>query len=512
MAYVAAGGDTLDYVADPANGLRLSGVEITVLNGDTDEVVTDLLDASGDPCTVWTSDSNGQFAGSVPDTLNSYKVQVTDSLGTSTYGPRVPSGLATSMVTRIGALESSMDALVPIGPTGAVPRRGQTTPVTTFQAGHGWSVTGTGATSNLNDSSDFALGTQSLSATSSGAGDNTNITIAGAASVDLTGQQIRLLLKVDNLDALDEMYLWAGDTGYTNYYVIPIYSSGVSKTLLEGEWQWLEMNMTAAVVGAGSPDWSAVTTWLLRFADDTTSTVTVHINAIGHAPDQTTYPNGVLSIAFDDSYASQYSIAAPIMDAHGFPGCAFTLVDALSSSASYMTLAQLRELREWHGWEIAGHSYASASHNTRWTNLDPSDLADELRSLKMWLVSNGFGGDADYVAYPGGEFDLDTERAVARYFSAARTIAASPYQPLPAVNPHRLRAKTVANTTATALLTGMIDTAYAGGSWLILVFHNIAAVASEATDYATADFTTVVDYAATVGIPVRTIGEVLQSI
>ncbi len=512
MGYLQAGGDTLDYVADRANGVRLAGVEITVLNGDTDEVVTDLLDASGDPCTVWTSDSNGQFAGSVPDTLTSYKVRVTDAVGTSTYGPRVPSGLATSMVTRIGSLESAMDALVPIGPTGAVPRRGQTTPVTTFQAGHGWSVTGTGATSNLNDTSDYSLGTQSLSATSNGAGAATNIRKTGVTNVDLTGRQIRILVKVDGLADLDSMSMYAGDTAFANFYIIPIYTPGVSKTLIEGEWTWLEFNATDAEVGDGTPNWATITAWQLRFTDDTTGPVTVHINAIGHAPDQTTYPNGVLSIAFDDSYASQYSIAAPIMDAHGFPGCAFTLVDALSSSASYMTLAQLRELREWHGWEIAGHSYSSTAHNTRWTNLDPSDLADELRSLKMWLVSNGFGGDADYVAYPGGEFDLDTERAVARYFSAARTIAASPYQPLPAVNPHRLRAKTVANTTATALLTGMIDSAVAGGSWLILVFHNIAAVASEATDYATADFTTVVDYAATVGIPVRTIGEVLQSI
>lgn len=509
MGYVEAGGDTLDFVADRANGLRLAGVELTVLNGDTDEVVTDLLDAAGNPCTTWTSDADGQFAGSVPDTLACYKVQVTDAVGTVAYGPRVPAGLATSMVTRIGSLESAMDALVPIGPTGAVPRQGQTIPVTTFQPSHGWSVTGTGATSNLNDTEDFALGTQSLSATSNGAGAATNIRKTGCPNVDMTGRQIRILVKVDGLADLDSMSMYVGDSSFANFFVIPVYTSGVSKTLIEGEWAWLEFNATAAEVGGGEPDLATVTDWQLRFADDTTGAVTVHINEVGHAADQTTYPNGVLSIAFDDSYSSQYSAAAPIMDGYGFPGCAFTLVEAVGDGG-YMTLAQLRELREWHGWEIAGHAYGSAAHNTRWTNLSETDRYTELRLLKQWLVSNGFG-DADYVAYPGGAFDTATERAVARYFSAARTIAPQPYQPCPPVNPQRLRAKTVANNTATALLTGMIDEAYAGGAWLILIFHKIVTPATKAIDYAVADFATVVAYAASKGIPVRTIGEVLQN-
>jgi hypothetical protein len=63
-------------------------------------------------------------------------------------------------------VDNSIDTAVPhvdgiSSPLFLSPPRETGTMITSWQSGHGWTVTGTGATSNLNDTSDFVLGSQS---------------------------------------------------------------------------------------------------------------------------------------------------------------------------------------------------------------------------------------------------------------------------------------------------------------------------------------------------------------
>lgn len=398
-----------------------------------------------------------------------------------------------------------------LGPVSRTPPRTPPTMVTSFQSGHGWSTLGTGVTSNLNDTTDYILGSQSASVTSNGAGAAANIRKTGVPNADLSASTIRLLIKVDGIANLASLSLYVGDTAFSNYYIIPIYSPGDSKSLADGEWQWLEVGFANSEVGDGSPNRETVTAWQLRFTDDSAAAVTVHVNAVGFVPDQSAFPSGVVSITFDDTFVSQRTIAAPVLDRYGFAASAMTIADQVGADADHLSLAQLRELRELHGWEVAGHAYTAANHNAGFSSLTEAELDNELRALKTWLCAYGFGS-YDYLAYPRGEFSPTIERYVGKYFSAARTIAAVPMQMLPAVNPYRLRSKTVANDASPELLTGMIDDAYDNKAWLSFTFHSIAATADESTEYSTADFTTVVDYLASKGIPVRTVGEVLSSV
>lgn len=456
-----------------------------------------------------------------------------------TYGPpsgaAIPDGtvgtadLADGAVTaervsaEVRASLARADAAIPTGVTGIVdltgllgpvsrtPPRTPPTIVTSFQSGHGWTTLGTGVTSNLNDTTDYILGSQSASVTSNGSGAAANIRKTGVPNADLSASTVRLLIKVDGIDNLASLSLYVGDTGFTNHYVIPIYSPGDSKSIVDGEWQWLEVGFANAEVGGGSPNRATVTAWQLRFTDDSAAAVTVHVNAVGFVPDQSAFPNGVVSITFDDTLVTQRTVAAPLLDRYGFAASAMTIADQVGADADHLSLAQLRELRELHGWEVAGHAYTATNHNAGFSSLSESALDNELRALKTWLCAYGFGS-YDYLAYPRGEFSPLIERYVGKYFSAARTIAAVPMQMLPSVNPYRLRSKTVANTTDTSQLTGLVDAAYANKGWLLLTFHSVVATADKSTEYSTANFTTVVDYIASKGIPVRTVGEVLSSV
>jgi len=488
---------------------------ITLWNAETGGTqYTDLLDEDGEACTfVNTADGTGpRPVGTIPpfqgpDGITAMWAQADDGSRAQIIATNVGDLIAAATA----AAESAASAAAAAETLGAIafhPARPPITPLSTFQAGHGWTVLGDG-TSGVDDTDTYLLGTQSLQATSSGDGNGTFIRKTGLSPVDVAGKIFRILIRVGNLAHLESMNLYLGDGNFTNYYIIPIWDTGDGKTIIDSEWQWLEFGFAGAEDGDGTPSTDAITDWQLRYTDDATAAVTVHINAIGYVDQDTAWPNGVVSIVFDDTTESQFTTARPILDAHCYQGCAAVLVEAVGASGS-MTLDQLIQLREFHGWDISGHGYSVAAHNAPYTALSADELDSDLKALKAWMVSNAF--HSEWMAYPQGAYDAEVERAVARYFSAARTIVVNPRQVLPCANPYRLRSKTVANTTPTAQLTELIDDAYDNGSWLILTFHSIVAAPAAATEYATADFTTVINYLAAKGIPVRTISDVLASV
>lgn len=399
-----------------------------------------------------------------------------------------------------------------LGPISKPPPKQTGTVITAFQSGHGWSVTGTGATSNLNDTTTFVFGSQSISGTSNGAGASTNIRKTGLTNTDMSAKSVRLMVRVDGVAHLNAMSLFMGSSAFSNYYLAPIYNPGDGKTLREGEWSWLELNFGGAGTGSstsGNPAKTTITDWQLQWTDDSAAAVTVHLNAVEVVPDPTAYPNGVCSITFDDAYSSQYSVARPILDGYGYAASAMVIVDQVGLGGATLTLANLQEMRDLHGWEIGGHAYTAAAHSAGFPSLSASALDNELRALKCWLVANGFG-QTDYIAYPGGSTNAAIELAIQKYFSLGRTIIPGPANVLPPVTTGRVRAKSPSSATTTASLTALVDGAYANKNWLILNFHDIAASAS-GNQYSTANFTTVVAYLASKGIPVRPVGEVLRT-
>src|SRR5882724_7602128 len=75
------------------------------------------------------------------------------------------------------------------------------THVTSMQSGHGWTAANTSA-SNLNDTTTYALGTQSASITTRTDGVASTLTRTGL-SVNLSGtKQLRALIRVDGVDYL----------------------------------------------------------------------------------------------------------------------------------------------------------------------------------------------------------------------------------------------------------------------------------------------------------------------
>jgi peptidoglycan/xylan/chitin deacetylase (PgdA/CDA1 family) len=383
------------------------------------------------------------------------------------------------------------------------------TMVNAMQSGHGASVNGVVTSSNLNDTSDAALGTQHASLVTQL---NTAASIRKLANpnIDMTGKSTVIWVKVDDITHLSTIDLYLGNASLANFFRFRVHTQGTAEaySINSGEWVRLVVNWGDLASTTGAPVRTTITDWQIRVLDDNVGTVTFRVGGIATVPEPTQWPNGVVSLTFDDGYDSQFNEARKKMDTYGFPGTAYLIRDRIGT-ANFMTLAQLQQLQERSGWQIAAHANTTADHDNRLTSLTPDQLDADFRALKNWLLRNGFNGFDDF-ALPGGAFNPTVLAALARHFRSARTISDITHETIPVHHRLRLRSRTVISTDAAATIQTLIDNAFANKQWLILTFHKIVTSPANTGEYSIANFGTIIDYLNTKGIPVMTVGDVLR--
>ncbi len=230
----------------------------------------------------------------------------------------------------------------------------------------------------------------------------------------------------------------------------------------------------------------------------------------------------MISVCFDDSYASQWTMGMPKLAAYGYPATLFT-IDEYIGSAGRLTLAQLKALHDRHGWEIGAHSDIAANHSASYTGLTATVLEADIQAQRAWQLARGLRG-ADGTAYPLGQFGATSDAAstmdiVRKYFAYARTTHSRTTETFPPADRWRLRATSGISTFAggvtpsslTTATTGALDKCKANKSWLILVFHDIVTSGVAATSQILqSDYNAIIDAINTKGIPVVPIGNVLR--
>jgi peptidoglycan/xylan/chitin deacetylase (PgdA/CDA1 family) len=407
-----------------------------------------------------------------------------------------------------------------------------------FQTGHGWSSSGSGVgSSNMNDTANFCKGTQSAQVTTTGTGAVANIRRLASALPDLTGKALRLTFRVADVTHLNQINVQVGTSTTANTFSWRLHTHAASaeNQVLSGEWvtmvlSWADVRSTTGTYSISANGVPSTTTGFTDFVfqvvdDNTANPVVVNLQAVEIVPDTTeTFPNGVVSITFDDSYASQYTYARPKMDALGYRGTLYTICENIDT-AQYLTLSQLQSVQNQSGWEVAGHAYYSANHNAKYNALSAAVVEDDIRRTRMWMIANGFS--SDNFAYPGGYFSkssdgIPIEPITCRYFSSGRGISgADNLESFPPVAPYRMRSITgigsLAGGSAKGLpanLTGAggsLDRCQLDGSWVILTFHEIVTgTAATSNQCSQTDFNTIMDAIASRSIPVRPVGDVLR--
>jgi len=173
---------------------------------------------------------------------------------------------------------------------------------------------------------------------------------------------------------------------------------------------------------------------------------------------------GGVSFTFDNSLASQYTAALPVLGAQNIDATFFAL-PGLLGTGNYMSAAQVQAVGA-AGHEIGSHSWSHPDLTT----LTPEQLTDELSDSKDWIETNV--GPCSSFASPNGAYNDAVLAAIKLYYASHRTATDGQNSPF-MFDEFKIKVKLVLNTTTPAEVAGWIQDAVDDKTWLILVYHTI---------------------------------------
>jgi hypothetical protein len=391
--------------------------------------------------------------------------------------------------------------------------------ITAFQSGHtGAARSGSTGTFNLNDTSDAALGTQCVSAVTNGSGGNNQLDYTGITPFDMTSNALELWLKIDaataaNLLSID---LFIGESLTVGYSLQILYgASPAAWAQPAGRWFKVTVDLTYANTFNTPTTKTAMTSFRLTAKDRGAGAAKIYYGGVGLAPKPVSrFPNGVITIGFDDGYTDQFTNGKARLDRYGFPATAYVIQDLVGTGGgTYMTLDQLHQCEDLSGWEIAAHSATVADHNAAngFNSLTETQLRANLETHKTWLLGQRFRG-VDHLAYPQGFYNDSVAAIASDYFATGRTTLLGNLAEHPSVpaDPMRMRCYPIDASFSATTLQGVVDKTKSERSWTQFYLHRVQNSGATGTQTSTTIWNTLVDYIATAGVPVLTLSDVIN--
>jgi peptidoglycan/xylan/chitin deacetylase (PgdA/CDA1 family) len=388
------------------------------------------------------------------------------------------------------------------------------------QTGGPFAIGGTHSAGSNAYTGSFSIGSQCYYVTTNGSGSQATIAGAFTSPLNLTNQSLVVWLRVASLSNLLGGYprLYVGNSAFTAAYFWKVYSSPTQPWALDGEWMKITLPFgTAGIVG--SPNRASLTNLEFQVYDDSAGEASLYFGGIAAMPEPSAFPNGVVSLTFDDGYISASETAAPMMDAYGYRGTSFLIGQVVQGGGSapyqnYMNIAQAQTLEAQNGWECGSHAWSATVHNEGYVVAGDTVALQDAASAKAFVTEQGFKVPWLH-AYPLGAFDAGTILNTRELFGAARTISSLggfPDETFPPAQLSRLRAFAVSEAANSGLanIEPFITAAQANHEWLIFCLHDIQASASGSLQFSTAHFATMLAYLQSTGIPVLPVSEVLE--
>ena len=270
------------------------------------------------------------------------------------------------------------------------------------------------------------LGTYAVKGSTSGSSGQCNISGSFGVALNLTGKCPVVWLKMEHFANFLGGYprIFLGDTGLTNCYQWKVTESAGQPWALDGEWLRITLPVGSATV-IGSPSRSSLPALTIQTFDNGSGPAVVHLGGLATMTEPAQWPGGVVSLAFDDGYISQFQTAKPYMDKYGYRGTAYLITETLwnhSAYAGYLDLPSAQALEWYSGWEIAAHAYTAANHSAGYVSIGQSAALADMQAAKSYLRDQGFKA-VEQFAYPLGVFDSGTLANTRRLFGSGRTIS-----------------------------------------------------------------------------------------
>lgn len=365
----------------------------------------------------------------------------------------------------------------------------QEQPLFMFPAGHGWEGNGKGSFSDAGG--ELAVnGDRSFKIETNGNEEAAVATSPEISPVDLFEKHIVVHAEVSFSSRLKTVALRLSSGSIeSDYAEATIWETDEDPVILGSTFERQSIPREEFAV-TGSINWSGIKRAQLRVTDNKTGKVTLYAAGIYAVP---TMPNGRVSIAFDDGYASTRSIALPRLSPYRMPATCYVITDILGKEEQ-LKLEDLYALRDQHDWEIAGHALTVAAHNkpNGLDDLEGEELEEELDGLRAWMDEHGFARRT--FAYPKGAAGQEVRKIIKSQYGGGRVTARGP-ETNPTRDDYIVRGWSINSSFDTvAAIKEAITNASQRGEWLVLTFHKLVTTPAAETEFATADFDEIVDH------------------
>lgn len=333
---------------------------------------------------------------------------------------------------------------------------------------------------------------QSLMLESQGNGGNVQLAAMNIPSFSLEGSRLEIWIKVKNLEALRDLWIFAAsDNRFENRIVYMI--SEDRTQLMEGVWTKISLPQSAGRMW-GTPDLKDLRYFQIWMNDKGSAPASLEIGPINLENNLFT---GAAVLTFDDGWETQYTRAAPIMQEYGFAGTAY-VIPANVGKDGFMSLDQIINLKDEYRWSIGAHDLK---------RLDFLNV-DELKNIfeKNKPFFNNLSIDRPDFSYPNGKMSPALIETLPQYYSSGRSIIEYS-ESQPPGDPYRLRTINIVPGISRELIQSRLAEAQLNGELAILIFHKITENKEYETEISEEEFRFICQMISDSGIEVKTMSE-----
>lgn len=218
------------------------------------------------------------------------------------------------------------------------------------------------------------------------------------------------------------------------------------------------------------------------------------------------FNRGLVSVTFDDGWASQYKNALPILNKYGLKATFYIISGELNDQPDYMSTAQIQNLYS-QGMEIGSHTITHSDL----TGVSQSKLVQEM-SQSQATLQNAIGAPVVNFAYPYGAYNAETISVGQQYYQSQRTVNQG-YNTEDNLDLTQLKIYEVDSDISTAQVQEWIQGAITQKSWLILVYHEVGtSIGGDIYHVSTANLDANMNYLKNSGVAVVTVNQAINEV
>ena len=216
----------------------------------------------------------------------------------------------------------------------------------------------------------------------------------------------------------------------------------------------------------------------------------------------------IVSLTFDDGYASFYNNGLPLLQKYGMTSTDYIISGYINNDPAYMTVAMLKTLNA-DGNEIASHTVTHPDLTTLSFAQMDGELKNSKNALQTWLNK-----PVTDFASPYGAYNQQVATDAQKYYATYRGVQPG-FNAKNNFDAYHLQVQNLLVSTTLAQVQQWVTEAQATNTWLILVYHQVDPTLNPSTEpYNTypSDLDAQLSYIKSTGIAVENVNQAMTEL